>query len=334
MTHVKNPSRKLSLVVAVLILLAGVFLGGYLVLKSGKVSAGQLDEILRGSSVSLTACQPDPNDTNKDSDDDGLKDWQEAQLYKTDACKADSDGDGYLDGEEALSGYDPTQKAPGDELPGTKPQTPRPLPANLTEALRQRLSTQLNENGIKGFDANGQLVSPNELESLPGVSQAAWDIIAANEQLFESETIDVKELNIIEDNSPTTVKNYLSLLGNQTFIRSAQNQASSEAELFLLSIQKNDPTLLDENLNNYQISYQRLKKMAVPSQLTTLHQDTLNIISTTIKIYRAIQDFDADPLKTSLALQRYSELGDQLLDWGQRLIDVSANIFPQKKTAN
>lgn len=42
-----------------------------------------------------------------DSDLDGLTDEGEKQLYGTDSKKADSDGDGYLDGAEVLSGTDP-----------------------------------------------------------------------------------------------------------------------------------------------------------------------------------------------------------------------------------
>ena len=44
--------------------------------------------------------------TNKDSDEDGLQDWEE-RLYKTDTTKADTDGDGSLDGLEVQVGTDP-----------------------------------------------------------------------------------------------------------------------------------------------------------------------------------------------------------------------------------
>lgn len=47
----------------------------------------------------------------KDSDYDGLTDQGETQLYNTDPLKADSDGDGYLDGAEILAGTDPTDKS-------------------------------------------------------------------------------------------------------------------------------------------------------------------------------------------------------------------------------
>ena len=42
-----------------------------------------------------------------DSDWDGVPDWDEENIYFTDANNSDTDGDGYLDGEEINAGYDP-----------------------------------------------------------------------------------------------------------------------------------------------------------------------------------------------------------------------------------
>lgn len=47
----------------------------------------------------------DPN--NSDTDRDGLTDREETEVYNTNALKADSDDDGYKDGEEINSGYNP-----------------------------------------------------------------------------------------------------------------------------------------------------------------------------------------------------------------------------------
>lgn len=47
----------------------------------------------------------DPN--NPDTDNDGLKDGEEVNLYKTDPTKPDTDNDSYTDGQEVKSGYNP-----------------------------------------------------------------------------------------------------------------------------------------------------------------------------------------------------------------------------------
>jgi len=42
-----------------------------------------------------------------DTDNDGLSDYEEVTIYKTNPLSADTDGDGYLDGAEVKSGYNP-----------------------------------------------------------------------------------------------------------------------------------------------------------------------------------------------------------------------------------
>lgn len=47
-------------------------------------------------------------DIFKDSDKDGISDYDEVRIYKTNPLIADTDGDGFIDGAEVESGYDPT----------------------------------------------------------------------------------------------------------------------------------------------------------------------------------------------------------------------------------
>jgi hypothetical protein len=42
-----------------------------------------------------------------DSDQDGISDQDETQIYRTDSQKSDTDGDGFTDGEELKNGYSP-----------------------------------------------------------------------------------------------------------------------------------------------------------------------------------------------------------------------------------
>jgi len=44
---------------------------------------------------------------NQDSDGDGLSDYEEVMIFGTDPLSADTDGDTYFDGQEILSGYNP-----------------------------------------------------------------------------------------------------------------------------------------------------------------------------------------------------------------------------------
>ncbi len=48
----------------------------------------------------------------KDSDSDGITDYDEINIYGTDPASADSDQDGFIDGTEILNGYDPKDSTP------------------------------------------------------------------------------------------------------------------------------------------------------------------------------------------------------------------------------
>ncbi|MBI5913018.1 hypothetical protein HY839_01090, partial [Candidatus Azambacteria bacterium] len=111
--------RRKNIVIPVVLLL-GIFIGGVIVLRTQGIGAQVLTE---GKKVLF----PIASEPNADPDNDGLKNWEE-EIYKTDPRNPDTDGDGYLDGEEVASGYDPTIKAPNDALEGTDTNAPRQAP--------------------------------------------------------------------------------------------------------------------------------------------------------------------------------------------------------------
>lgn len=313
----KKSSRKINILAAILILVVGVFIGGYLVLKSGKISAGELSTILQGQTIDPALCQPNVDEATKDSDNDGLKDWQEIQLYKTDACKQDSDGDGYLDGEEVASGYDPAKKAPGDELPGTMPKTPRPLPENLTIVLQQKLSEQIRQDRISPLDANGNLLSSKELEEFPGIQQSVWEVTQHKNQIFAPEIIAPDEIRTTNLNDPQSIQNYLKKVRDCFNFEKTEFSSKIEAQTFLDAIQDNDFSVLEGRLQEYQKSYQNLKLLTVPSDFFVLHTQLMNIFSSLAKMYQAIINIESDPLKANLALQQYAVSMEQAIQWAQ-----------------
>ncbi|MDD2753259.1 MAG: hypothetical protein PHT44_01495 [Candidatus Portnoybacteria bacterium] len=325
--NTKNHSRKLSLLVAVFVLLTGIFIGGYLVLKSGRVSAGQIDNILNAGSTNPEICNPDPGDSNKDSDNDGLKDWQEIQIYQSNPCKADTDGDGYLDGEEIASGYDPIKKAPGDELPGTLPKGPRPLPANLTSALSSMLAQQIAAGKIDSFDQQGQLLSSYELEKYPAIQQAVQQIISAEDQLFAPDPIDDGQIKTTADNSERSIRSYAQKMHDGLSSGKKPISSKTEAQILLDAIKSNDFSEMAAQFQSYQRSYQVLKELTVPSDLLLLHTQIMGVFSSLTKIYQAIENIESDPLKTNLALQKYTVLMEETIQWAKDFEITTKNHF-------
>ena len=107
-----------------------------------------------------------------DSDQDGLTD-QEERTIGTDPGRADTDGDGYSDGKEVESGYNPLKPSPGDKIVISAQNTGATnnnLATNNNEASEQPseqtagldLLGQLNQNDIFATDAANDLASdPN-----------------------------------------------------------------------------------------------------------------------------------------------------------------------------
>ncbi|OGI25617.1 MAG: hypothetical protein A3J76_06095 [Candidatus Moranbacteria bacterium RBG_13_45_13] len=104
-----------------------------------------------------------------DSDQDGLTD-QEERMIGTDPGRADTDGDGYSDGKEVESGYNPLKPSPGDKIVISTQNTDvidnNNSTANNNETSEQTagldLLGQLNQNDIFATDAANDLTSdPN-----------------------------------------------------------------------------------------------------------------------------------------------------------------------------
>jgi len=106
---------------------------------------------------------------NWDTDSDGLSDYDEVKVWKTDPFLADTDGDGYLDGSEVKSGYSPTGpgkifEVPTDETAissggsitreASSPSDPRVRPADSTGSFNKLAPPQTVIQG-DGIDCAG-----------------------------------------------------------------------------------------------------------------------------------------------------------------------------------
>lgn len=316
--------RKFNVIVTVFVLFLGVMIGGYLVLesKTGSASIGQqISQILNQGKEKIATCSPEPNNKDKDSDHDGLNDWEEA-TWKTDACKPDTDGDGYLDGEEVSSSYDPLKPAPGDELPDHNPANPRPLPGNLTQALSQELAKKILNGEIEPLDTDTLGLSSNE-KNYSAVSAAIQETINQSLKDFSLPNIGDEEIKISTDNSPTAVDAY-----SQQIVVAIDNQAKktnidqgkkfeSEGQVFFAAVNDNNFSEVDKYINFYQGVFQDIKQIPVPSDFKDLHKEQLGIFWATNNIYQAIKGINEDPIRASLALEKYrviNELTNQMMD--------------------
>ncbi len=97
---------------------------------------------------------------NQDTDQDGLSDYDESYVYKTSAYIADSDSDGFKDGEEVKNNQDPN--CPVGQDCGNLLPAGRPAAANLLEDLDNLTPEQIRDILISAGISEADLKNIND----------------------------------------------------------------------------------------------------------------------------------------------------------------------------
>ena len=265
----------------------------------------------------------------QDSDNDGLKDWEE-ELYKTDLRNPDTDGDGYLDGEEVNSGHNPLIKAPGDKL------TFYPLPLgdkyNITKkvlsekVIDSMLDSYLAQKGeyindhpeIDSPETFAALIKQSTIETMsrwalddtyPILLEEAQQTISEMPEIFNINIAD-GDVKISEDNSPEAIKLYLSqissILNSDTFFLQEQS-----FNILISALQNQDFIPLDQLIKQNDDKIEEFKEIIVPSSWKENHKKRLKYIVLIRNIFVSFRDFQNDPLKAYVAMQEFEQLSEK-----------------------
>ncbi len=287
-----------------LVLVLGIFVGAVVVLKTQGTFANIFKE---GKKIFVpVASEPD-----SDPDNDGLKNWEE-EVYKTDPRDPDTDKDGYLDGEEVLSGYNPLIKAPNDALESTDTSIPRPLPSNLTDRLSQIISEKIQAGEIRPISDPNTAPDSALLNNEDILNEALFQIAEKAEKDFILPSISDSEIKISKE---TTTKNSLvSYIANISFILNNDEVLKkidlSEAEIIQKTVEKKDKKDIKTVINFYEQNIEKIKKIEVPKELVDLHKKQIAIFELTTKILKAVENFENDPASATAAVDKYSDLKD------------------------
>ena len=304
-------------VVVPAVLILGVFIGGVVVLRTQGIGA----QILSGGKKIFV---PVASDSEADPDNDGLKNWEE-KIHKTDARNPDTDGDGYLDGEEVASGYDPTIPAPGDALAGTDANQPRPLPQNLTNYLAQILTQKISSGEIA--PAEGDTLNNPDDPNLPInqeiLQEALNQINISAKQNFILPQISDSEITISQrptDRSEIGI--YIAAMSQAlTPDESVTNLKQSEADIIKSAINDNDVGGVGLLLTSLQKSIDNLKRVSAPRDFADIHKQQIAILALHAKILEATKNFQSDPANAAAALQTYPQTTDLLQKLSDDLYD-------------
>lgn len=225
---------------------------------------------------------------NKDSDEDGLKDWEEL-LSGTDPHKADTDGNGIKDGKEPRSSSGTTavvvELSPTDKLA-------RDFFARYME---------LNQVGLTG-DAASQ-------------TELIGQVLKNGMVLATPKTYSLKDIVVIQDTSTVAIKKYGNEVGG--IFQRNQNLGRDEAVIAREAVEKEEPEILkeiDPIISIYKNIVQSLLKVQVPQNEAKMHVDTINAMNKFLFVAESLRQTNVDPLRGLQGASTYLEAGESLFN--------------------
>lgn len=238
----------------------------------------------------------------KDTDGDGLRDWEES-LWGTDLNNPDTDGDGTPDGDEVAMGRDPLIPGPDDKL---KPELTPVYKRTDTENLNTTESFQKDYyDGIAKLSADGDLTNDTLQTFISGLARE----YVAKEQL--KLRYSDKDITISSDPSIAVIKDYGNRLGVVAEIYAGIDfkKEIESIQAFLESGGDSGTETLDSIITQYTSARERLLNVGtVPYALSEAHLNILNGVTGIEEAMTAMKaSYKTDPLKSMINLSLYQQ---------------------------
>jgi len=240
--------------------------------------------------------------TLKDSDHDGLKDWEET-LWSTNAAVADTDGDGTTDGEEVAQGRNPSLKGPDDKLD--------------TKALAARVQTSAEalsptDRFAREFFTEYLSLKQNSDEPLTESDKIALIETTLKRAAAQDTTPTPLTVKTTSDNSAGAIKTYANAVA-QALLSSGALQGPNEAAVLQQSLATEDRgaiVKLDTNILAYQKTVAAVAGTPTPSSLAPLARTFLASLQQLTTMIIAMRGVYEDPLAALVAVGDYPKRVD------------------------
>jgi hypothetical protein len=245
-------------------------------------------------------------DLNRDSDGDGLKDWEE-KIYGTDPNNPDTDGDGTSDGDEIKSSRNPLKKGPDD---GISIPLPPAEDENKTAAIANKLINQPITQIIAESISGARPLT--DLSSNPNF-QSYIEKIGEERLLDRVIPPDRSEFVISDDNSAEAVKKYFNRVA-EIYIENFSS-IDSDISILYLAAQGNNPKAfrrLGDNEAAIGKAIEEIKKTPTPSKWLSFAKDDVWYLSKTLAAVKILKNSETDPVSSLLILRDRIALLDEI----------------------
>ena len=234
-----------------------------------------------------------PLESDADWDDDGLPNREES-FWNTDPNNPDTDGDGYLDGEEVASGHDPLITGPDDLLPTDD---------NLTIKMSQLTLAGLVEGSLRSGSSNyeqslndlADVIADDAINSLQ-IDLAKIDLVLIASDKFSQQTY-IEELSpVFEELLTVFVKQMSELENNLNNIGAYGMAHGGVAKSFIGASSRYDEI------------FENLIKINVPKNWEDKHLGIVKLVGELSRASKAVVSGENDPIKAVVGLNKIVQL--------------------------
>ena len=277
---------------ATLLVLIGI--GGAIAMGTGETLIGKAEpgtpDVSRKNIAALAALAG-----ANDSDNDGLKDWEE-EIYQTDPAKPDTDGDGTPDGDEVGANRDPLVAGPNDEAVASPEMYGSPeqsITARILLGIQQSFTPEMIAGLQQGTIAPG---------ALGGLSNALASL--DQETLVTTAAVTRKDITIINAEGAAAARTYFNAVADVIFAAFTPLQGR-EVAVFAKIAENGDL----ENLNDldpvitaYTNTIERIRAIPVPQDDASFAIEELSHLARARDVLQAIRASGDDPIRAALLL--------------------------------
>ncbi len=274
----------------------------------------------------------------EDSDQDGLSDDEE-KAYGTDANNKDTDGDGYTDGVEVKSGYDPLKHAPGDKIvqsskfkvqSSNENTNEENLTQEVSEEVANLITQKAGENqeiALEDLDAIIQKTTGETLtfEDLPAIDEKEINVKEQNysglsdEKRAEKEKEDALEYlvavsYILINNSPQKITETKDL---ENFTQ----EIITQVELF--SVSMNNTKYFSDLADKGESVLEQLKGLEVPEKMLDYHIKGMKMAKYAISLREEASMTSDDPIANIANLSKVQNLINLSIEFSD---NISSNL--------
>lgn len=229
-------------------------------------------------------------EVDSDTDKDGLTNREES-YWNTNFQNPDTDGDGFLDGEEVSSGHDPLIPAPND-LIDNKNLTAKFSNLTLSGLYEGSLSPKNSDYAVM-IGSIASMITENAVENLDTQIKTGLPAISSTKQNQE---------NYIKQMSPlieSVFSDYIFELNKIS--KDFRNSPAAVSDSSIMAFFK-------EQSQKYESHYNAVMTVAPPKNWQTNHFGLLKLLGDLSQVHLAISRNNTDPITALVAMNRLNDL--------------------------